>query len=324
MLQPSDAWQPSADIATLQQRAAMLRQVREFFYARAVLEVDTPLLARYGVTDPHLSNLSTHLTGDSHSWALQTSPEYAMKRLLAAGSGCIYQLGKVFRDDEQSPRHNPEFTLLEWYRVGFDAAQLMQELEQLLQLLLAVPAAHYLTYQQAFERYLQLDPLAVDSHRTLQQALQDYPSLAEVARRETDADTLQQLALACVIEPALDPAIPTFITHYPASQAALARLSTSDERIAERFELFYGGLELANGYHELTDAKLQHQRFAADQRQRQLLKRPVAAADSRLLGALGHGLPDCAGVAVGFDRLVMLRCQKAHIKQVLPFAIDRA
>jgi len=324
VLQPSNAWQPSADLATLQQRAAMLRQVRDFFYRRNVLEVDTPLLARYGVTDPHLTNLTTRLSGDSHNWALQTSPEFAMKRLLAAGSGCIYQLGKAFRDDEQSARHNPEFTLLEWYRIGFDLKQLMAELEQLLQLLLDAPAANYLTYQQAFQRYLQVDPLAVNSHSALQQALQSYASIADVARRETDSDTLQQLAMACVIEPQLDPAIPTFITHYPASQAALARFSTADERVAERFELFYGGLEVANGYHELIDANLQQQRFIAEQQQRQRIQRPAVVADVRLLDALMHGLPDCSGVAVGFDRLLMLRCRKAHIKQVLPFAIDRA
>ena len=324
MLQLSDAWQPSADLATLQQRAVMLRQVRDFFYRRNVLEVDTPLVARYGVTDPHLTNLTTRLSGDSHNWALQTSPEFAMKRLLAAGSGCIYQLGKAFRDDEQSARHNPEFTLLEWYRVGFDINQLMAELEQLMQLLLDAPAANYLTYQQAFQQYLQVDPLAANSHSALQQALQSYASVADAARRETDSDTLQQLAMACVIEPQLDPTIPTFITHYPASQAALARLSTGDERVAERFELFYGGLELANGYHELTDAVLQQQRFAADQQQRSLLSRMPASADTRLVAALTHGLPVCAGVAVGFDRLVMLRCHKQHIRQVLPFAIDRA
>lgn len=324
MLQPSDTWQPSADLATLQQRAAMLRHIREFFHARNVLEVDTPVLARYGVTDPHLSNLTTVLTGDDHRWALQTSPEYAMKRLLAAGSGSIYQLSKVFRDDEQSPRHNPEFTLLEWYRVGFSAAQLMLELEQLLQLLLDAPAAQYMTYQQAFERHLDMDPLAADCHRALQRALQEYPSLAELAQRESDVDALQQLAMACVIEPALDPAIPTFITRYPASQAALARLAPDDDRVAERFELFYRGLELANGYHELTDANLQHQRFITDQQQRRQLQRPDALSDPRLIAALAHGLPDCSGVAVGFDRLLMLRCHKQHIQQVLPFAIDRA
>lgn len=324
MLQLSDAWQPSADLATLQQRAAMLRQVREFFYARQVLEVDTPLLAHFGVTDPHLSNLTTHLTGSDHAWALQTSPEYAMKRLLAAGSGCIYQLGKAFRDDELSARHNPEFTLLEWYRVGFDAPQLMAELEQLIQLLLDSPRAHYLTYQQAFQQYLQLDPLAADSHSALQHALQQYPSVAELALREDHQDSLQQLAMACIIEPALDPAVPTFITHYPASQAALARLSPQDHRVAERFELFYGGLELANGYHELTDATEQRRRFATDQQLRRQLQRSEAGVDPRLVAALAHGLPDCAGVAVGFDRLLMLRCGKAHISQILPFAIDRA
>ncbi|WP_431355311.1 EF-P lysine aminoacylase EpmA [Pseudidiomarina mangrovi] len=324
MLQGSDAWQPSADRATLQQRAAMLRQVRDFFYARQVLEVDTPLLARFGVTDPHLSNLTTHLSGSDHAWALQTSPEYAMKRLLAAGSGCIYQLGKAFRDDEQSARHNPEFTLLEWYRVGFTAPQLMAELGQLISLLLDAPAPQSLTYQQAFSRYLQVDPLAPDSHQALQQALANYPEFADLAQRETDVDTLQQLAMACVIEPALDASVPTFITHYPASQAALARLSPSDARVAERFELFYRGLELANGYHELTDAELQQQRFISDQQQREQLGRPPMPADRRLLAALQHGLPDCAGVAVGFDRLVMLRCGQSHIQQVLPFAIDRA
>lgn len=324
MLNLDASWQPSASIEILKKRAHLLAKVRAFFAARGVWEVDTPLLARYGVTDPHLQNVTCRLQQSEQAFVLQTSPEYAMKRLLAAGSGCIYQLSHVFRDDEISPRHNPEFTLLEWYRVGFDGSALMAEVSALLADLLGCSAPQSMTYQQAFQTYLQIDPLADDAHPQLQQALQHYPAVAALAMRETDRDTLQQLAMAMVIEPALPADTPIFITHFPASQAALARLNADDPRVAERFELFYGGLELANGYHELTDAHEQQRRFAQDTSQRAALQRPLSAADPRLLAALQHGLPDCAGVALGFDRVLMLACQKQHIQQVLPFAIDRA
>lgn len=323
-MQRSNAWQPSATLEVVRERAALLAKVRTFFAARDVLEVDTPMLSHYGVTDVHLENLRTHLTGDPAPYFLQTSPEYAMKRLLAAGSGSIYQLGKVFRDDEQSPRHNPEFTLLEWYRVGYSAADLMQEIAALLQFTLGAPPTQTVRYQDLFIQQLGVDPLADDAVVALRQALSEQPGLAELAIREEHRDTLLDLAMAMVIEPQLDPAVPTFVTDYPASQAALAQLSPDDPRVAHRFELFYGGIELANGYQELTDAAEQQRRFQRDREQRKSLHKSEASDDPRLLAALENGLPDCAGVALGFDRLLMIHLNKRHINEVLPFAIDRA
>lgn len=321
-MQRSLNWQPSASLETLKSRAALLARIRAFFAARDVLEVDTPLLAQYGVTDPHLENLQTSLSGTAYY--LQTSPEYAMKRLLAAGSGCIYQLGKVFRADEQSARHNPEFTMLEWYRVGFDMADLIAEVGALLQETLQAPALKRITYQQLFIEYIGVDPLGENAIAELQAALAQREDLRDWALSETDLDTLLDGAMALVIEPQLDTTVPYAVTHYPASQAALAQLDEAEPRVALRFEVFYGGLELANGYQELTDAKQQAQRFVADNARRAELGKPARYGDERLLAALQHGLPACSGVALGFDRLALLACHKKHIKEVLPFAIDRA
>ncbi|KFZ29307.1 poxB regulator PoxA [Pseudidiomarina atlantica] len=322
-MQRDSTWQPSATIEVLRERAALFAKLRHFFAERGVMEVDTPVLAHFGVTDPHLSNLTSSLRHDVVPLHLQTSPEYAMKRLLAAGSGCIYQLGKVFRDDEQGPRHNPEFTMLEWYRVGFTMQQLIDEVVELLRLSVAAPLPRQITYQQLLYETLAIDPLA-DTVERLQQSLSAYPSIRELAQQETDRDTLLDLAMACIVEPAMDPQQPLIVTHYPASQAALAQLDQSDSRVALRFEVFYGGYELANGYQELTDAAQQAQRFAQDQRRRAQLGKPAAHADPRLLAALTHGLPQCSGVALGFDRLLMAKLGVASIEQVLPFAIDRA
>ncbi|MGQ4277073.1 EF-P lysine aminoacylase EpmA [Pseudidiomarina sp. E22-M8] len=323
-MQRSNAWQPSATLEVVRQRAALLAKVRAFFAARDVLEVDTPVLSHHGVSDVHLENLRTHLAGDPAPYFLQTSPEYAMKRLLAAGSGSIYQLGKVFRDDEQSPRHNPEFTLLEWYRVDYSAADLMQEIAALLQFTIAAPPTQTVRYQDLFIQQLGVDPLADDAVVALRQALSKQPGLAELVTRENDRDTLLDLAMATVIEPRLDAATPTFVTEYPASQAALAQINPNDSRVAQRFELFYGGVELVNGYQELTDAAEQQQRFQRDREQRKALSKPDYPEDTRLLAALENGLPECSGVALGFDRLLMIHLNKSHISEVLPFAIDRA
>ncbi|WP_411359627.1 elongation factor P--(R)-beta-lysine ligase [Pseudidiomarina salilacus] len=323
-MQRDSTWQPSATIEVLRERAALFAKLRSFFAERGVMEVDTPVLAHFGVTDPHLSNLTSSLRHDVVPLHLQTSPEYAMKRLLAAGSGCIYQLGKVFRDDEQGPRHNPEFTMLEWYRVGFTMQQLIDEVVELLRVGVAAPLPRQITYQQLLRETLTVDPLADDAVECLQQSLSAYPSIRELALQETDRDILLDLAMACIVEPAMDPQQPLIVTHYPASQAALAQLDPSDDRVALRFEVFYGGYELANGYQELTDAAQQAQRFTQDQQRRLQLGKPVAHADPRLIAALTHGLPQCSGVALGFDRLLMAKLGASSIEQVLPFAIDRA
>ncbi|WP_258241034.1 EF-P lysine aminoacylase EpmA [Pseudidiomarina homiensis] len=321
-MQRSLNWQPSATLETLKTRAALLATTRAFFAARDVLEVDTPLLAQCGVTDPHLENLQTELLNTTYY--LQTSPEYAMKRLLAAGSGCIYQLSKVFRADEQSPRHNPEFTMLEWYRVGYSMQELIAEVGALLHATVNAPPLLQMTYQQLFLDRLGVDPLAPNALVQLQTELAQRPELRDWASAENDLDTLLEGAMALVIEPQLQPEAPLVVTHYPASQAALAQLDPSDQRVALRFEVFYGGLELANGYQELTDAALQAQRFAADNARRAQLGKAQRNGDARLLAALQQGMPACSGVALGFDRLAMLSCRKQHIAEILPFAIDRA
>lgn len=323
-MQHADEWRPSATLETLRQRAALLQQTRAFFAARQVLEVDTPLLSRFGVTDVHLSNLETKLSGDTRKWYLQTSPEFAMKRLLAAGSGCIYQLGKVFRNDEQGRRHNPEFTMLEWYRVGFTMADLIAEVSAYLQQMLELNQVQSFTYAEAFRVFLDVDIFASNGFEQLQAQLLKRSEVADLAARESDFTTLQQLALSVVIEPQLPANTIVFITHFPIAQAALAAPSSDDPATAQRFEVFVNGMELANGYFELTDVAEQTKRFQNDQKQRAQNGLTAMQADPRLLAALESGLPSCAGVALGFDRLVMLATHKQHIEEILPFAHDRA
>lgn len=324
MMQLDESWQPDASLTMLHQRAALLRQIREFFYSREVLEVDTPIVSRFGVTDVHLSNLVSRIGTDTRHWYLQTSPEYAMKRLLAAGSPSIYQLGKVFRDDELSSRHNPEFTMLEWYRLGFSMGDLIAEVDDFLQVTLKAHPAHRISYPQLFLDQLQVDILGSSGFADLQQRLQEFSAVAELAARENDFDTLQQLAMALIIEPRLDPTIPVIVYDYPVSQAALAQISVDDPRVAYRFEVFYQGMELANGYQELTDASVQLQRFELDQQRRQRAGLPPMAIDTRLMAALEARLPPCSGIALGFDRLLMIQTGARNIREVLPFSIARA
>lgn len=324
MTQLTDQWQPSASLAALKQRAALFRTIRAFFETRDVLEVDTPLLSRYGVTDLHLENLVTHISRyPEHTFYLQTSPEYAMKRLLAAYQVSIYQLSKVFRDDEVGRHHNPEFTMLEWYRVGFQMSDLIAEVVTLLETVLGERPIHQFTYQQVFQHYLSIDPLTA-SVAELQTCLSHYSHVADLAQREQDRDTLLQLALALVIEPQLTPAAITIISHFPTSQAALAQVDPEDPRVALRFEVYVGGVELANGYQELTDVEVQRERFTQDNQLRAHFGKSPKPVDHRLLHALAAGLPECSGVALGVDRLLLLQTKKSEIRQILPFDVTCA
>lgn len=319
-------WQPSADIDTLKRRANILSQIRAFFAARDVMEVETPSLSQASVTDPHLETFHTEFVGPAYSKGLplflQTSPEYAMKRLLAAGSGAIFQLSKAFRNEESGRHHNPEFTMLEWYRPGFDEFQLMAELDELLQTVLACPQAESLSYQQAFIEYLGFDPLSATLAELKQQATQY--GYADIAAAEENPDTLLQLLFCMEIEPKIGQQAPCFVYHFPASQAALAQLNTADPRVAGRFELYYRNMELANGFHELTDAKEQRQRFEQDNALRQQMGLAPVTIDERLLAALEAGLPSCSGVALGVDRLLMLALNKPTISEVIAFDVSRA
>lgn len=315
------AWRPSASIAILRRRAALIAHMRHFFAERDILEVETPAMSQASVTDRHLRSFKTHLTRpgslESVPLYLTTSPEYHMKRLLAAGSGPIFQLSRSFRNEEWGDWHNPEFTLLEWYQFG-DLSQLMASVEQLLVLLLACPSAERLSYQQLFQRTVGLDPL-IANREQLQAAAAHYHLSLEL-QQEQDHDTLLQLLFSVAIEPQLGRDRPLFITDFPASQAALAQINPQDPRVAERFELYYQGVELANGFHELRDAEEQRRRFQQDNQQRQREGLPPQPIDHRLLAALQAGLPDCSGVALGVDRLLMLAFGVPRIPSVIAFA----
>ncbi|HYX73389.1 MAG TPA: EF-P lysine aminoacylase EpmA [Steroidobacteraceae bacterium] len=330
-----EAWRPSASVQLLRQRAALLGRVREFFAARAVTEVDTPLVVSAPVSDVHIHSAVVRLGLDAAvpdtaapSLFLHTSPEYAMKRLLAAGSGDIYQICHVVRGGERGRLHNPEFTLIEWYRVGLSLGELMEEVEALVRTLLgaAAPvASERISYCDAFRRELGLDPLSA-SDAALAQAAQPlalsgfgpHGGAATVSR-----DEWLELLMGAVVGPRLGRGALSFVHDYPASQAALARLDPADARVAQRFELYCGGIELANGFHELAGAAEQRARFEADNMRRRGLGLPVFPVDERLLAALRE-LPDCVGVAVGFDRMLMLAVGAAHIEAVLPFPTGRA
>jgi lysyl-tRNA synthetase class 2 len=308
----------------LRLRADILSKIRGFFAERDVLEVETPLLASAPVTDLHLHALSCRYRGpgtnDGRDLYLQTSPEFAMKRLLAADSGPIYQVCKAVRNGEAGRRHNPEFTMLEWYRPGWDHHRLMDEMDEFLAAILDSRSADRLTYAQAVERYAGFD-LNEISEEQLHGRVADLGIEDPTGLSRTD---LLDLILTHVIEPKLGHCQPTFIYDYPASQAALARVRDGDPPVAERFEVFVEGVELANGYHELTDPAEQGQRFETDLDARKSGGLPEVPIDNHLLAALEHGLPDCAGVALGIDRLVMLAAGTRDISEVTAFPIDRA
>lgn len=285
-------------------RATLYQQIRTFFAERQVVEVDTPLLADAPVTDPFLEALTVEHPGKTQY--LQTSPEYAMKQLLAAGSGDIYQLCKAFRAEEAGRLHRTEFTMLEWYRVGFDEHDLMAEVDALLQCTLSCQPATKHTYQSLFDTYLGINPHAVSEEALLAMVHQQLDLTADNLNRD---DYLMLLFSHC-IEPHLGHEQPVFVYDYPASQAALAQCKQVNRQIvAARFEVFVNGMELANGYHELTDATEQKHRFEKDLALREQLGLPAVPIDEGLVQALEKGLPACAGVALGVDRLLMLQCE---------------
>ncbi len=301
-----DSWRPAASLETLRRRAQLLADIRAFFGARGVLEVDTDLLGPAPSSDPQQQCLDVTLPSGARRY-LQPSPEYAMKRLLAAGSGSIYQICKAFRAGEDGPRHRTEFTLVEWYRLGFGYRALMDEVAALVCGLLGRPLAQSFSYGELFERHAGLDPLAV-SDDALWQRVAAVGIEPSTALRAAGRDAALDLLLTALVEPGIAPLGAVFVTDYPASQAALARLRPDRPALAERFELYVDGIELANGFTELADAAEQRRRFEADNRMRQARGLAPVPFDEALLAALEHGLPDCAGVALGFDRLLMLAC----------------
>ncbi len=315
-------WRPSASWERLQQRAALLRELRIFFAARGVMEVETPLLASAPVTDPNIDAISTeHPAGGHQLLWLQTSPEFAMKRMLAAGSGPIYQICKAFRRGERGARHNPEFSMLEWYRPGLSLAELMDEVVAVIRLAVGEVEVEYLSYRQAFERHLQIDPFQAELE-TLQQAAANH---LDLNFDSDDPDLWLQLLMSTVIEPALAADRITIIGDFPASQAALARVENDEhgQPVARRFEAFYAGMELANAYDELRDVSELLRRIRRDHVQRDSAGRAMPPIDRQLLKAMQAGLPECVGVAMGLDRLVMLASGATRIDEVIAFPIER-
>ena len=316
-------WQPGASPVLLQRRAELLSVLRHFFLQRAVLEVDVPLLGRSSVTDINIESLKVSDLKDSGY--LQTSPEYYMKRLLAAGIGDIYCLGKAFRQGELGSRHNPEFTLLEWYRCDWDEYQLMDEMAELISQLYATRSSQSLviakrSYADCFMATVGVDPHSAELEQLQQMAV---AAASESWAKETRTNCLD-LLFSQLVEPQLPQGL-LFIHQYPACQSALAQLdkNTQGQLISRRFEVFLNGMELANGYFELTDGDEQRQRFNNDLEQRESAGKTQTPIDHHLLAALDHGLPSCAGVAMGVDRLLMQLEGAESITEVMPFSWDR-
>jgi lysyl-tRNA synthetase class 2 len=306
-------WQPAAELDVIRQRARVYSQVRSFFNTRGCLEVDTPLLMPTTSTDINIASIS--VAGNNRVRYLQTSPEYAMKRLLATGSGSIFQICHAFRQGEAGRLHNPEFSLLEWYRCGYDYHALMDEIELLITTLsLSRCSFSRISYRELFRQSLQLDIEAALLEELREQCSQQVPGTDASG---LDRDQCLDLLLAMAIAPGLQGYL--FVYDYPISQAALARANPNDSSVAERFELFHNGIELANGFSELTDAAQQRARFEQDNQARLERGLPQLEIDERLLAALEAGLEDCAGVALGLDRLLMILLDLDSIDQVLTF-----
>lgn len=321
-------WQPSATVAFLVKRAKIIQCIKQFFYSRNILEVETPILSQAAVTDVHIESFHTqyYAPGDiahqhGKKLSLITSPEYHMKRLLTAGSGPIFQITKCFRNEEAGRYHNPEFTMLEWYRPGFDMMDIISEVDELLKVVLNTKSTERISYQEAFKRYLNIDPLEAD-----------YQQLYLTAKRlnvafnhnDVDTDTLLQFLFAFGIEPHIGQESPVAVYHFPASQAALAQICHHDPRVAKRFEFYYKGIELANGFNELVCAKEQQYRFEKDNLLRESKKRAKQCIDKLFLAALKVGMPAASGVALGLDRLIMLALEANQLSEVISFNIERA
>lgn len=323
-------WKPTLTWQNAQKRASVLQQVRQFFYDRNVVEVETPALSQSTVTDVHLDALSCRYnfladspTSDSTVLYLQTSPEFHMKRLLASGYGCIFQISKAFRHEEYGKYHNPEFTMLEWYRIGFTHFELMAEVSDLLSLILNCNKPTIETYQNVFINHVGIDPL-ITSKDDLISLIDSHDKLSDWLIEQAGVDVLLQFIFSEIIEPNIGKEAPCFVYNFPRSQASLANICTEDNRVAQRFECYFQGVELVNGFNELTDSDSQLARFLEDKQQRKKLGMADKSIDDNFISALSHGLPKCSGVALGIDRLIMLALKAPNINQVISFPVDSA
>lgn len=313
----------TSKIARLKDRALMLRTARHFFDERKVVEVDCPILSRQASIDTHIDLIRALYQGEDSCY-LHSSPEFGMKRLLAEGSGDIYQLSHVFRDGEWSSKHNPEFTMTEWYRIGFSFEQMIDETIQFIRLFLGNLSYEIVSYRDIF-----LKITGIDYVKTSEQDLFEYIQRTGISFYphilQEGKDALLNLILASQVEEKLGQGQLSVLAYYPATQAALARKQWRGvEEVAERFEVYFQGVELANGYHELTDAREQRERFHESNKVRKTLNKSPLPIDNNFLQALEKGLPDCCGVAVGFDRLMMLRQQQKNIADVITWGWEEA
>lgn len=323
-------WQPTASLEILKTKACLLSKLRAFFAEKDILEVQTPILSQAGNTEPTIESFVTqeheNSTHNIQPSFLNTSPEFAMKRLLAAGYGSMYQITPAFRQDEQGKRHNPEFTLLEWYRIDFDHHALMGEVNALIRFVaedvLNLGRSEFFSYQDAMIKFAEIDPFNATNKELKQATIK--AGIDAVGMDDAVQDTWLDLIMSQVVEKNLPLNCPVFIYDYPASQAALAKIRKGMPDVAERFELYINGMELANGFHELSDAEEQAERFKQQQQQRKKSGQQGIPADYHLIEALKHGLPECAGVAIGLDRLLMVLTGVEHINEVLTFPFDRA
>lgn len=312
---------PTASLIHLKQRTKIINQIRNFFTERNVLEVETPLLSHATVTDPYVIGIPA-ISSDGKFLYLQTSPEFAMKRLLAAGSGAIFQICKAFRQGDKGRFHNPEFTILEWYRPGFDHHDLMNEMDLLLQTVLQVAPAERASYANLFAKYVGVDPHTATLTELKKSAEQN--SIQFVGELN-DRNAWLDLLLTHCVEPHIGREKPIFIYDFPITQAALAKIRHEENPpVASRFEVYFKGIELANGFHELQNAAEQRKRFENDLVLRKELGLPEVPIDENFIAALEHGLPDCSGVALGVDRLIMLALESQAISDVVSFTFDSA
>jgi lysyl-tRNA synthetase class 2 len=314
-------FQPTAELPTLQRRSKLLAQVRAFFDEHGFDEVETPVLSRDTVVDRYLFPLPV-VVHDETYW-LQTSPEFHMKRLLAAGMNAIYQITRAFRNDENGPHHNLEFTLLEWYRTSWSTKDAIAFLGSLVSTILSTAAHETVSYQQAFIAAIDIDPLE-DTTKKLLRCIAGLDFQPPENWRSMDRDGWLDLLFSEYVQPTLGLDVPTILVDYPLSQAALARQNPDNPKVADRFELFFHGLELANGYHELLDVQELRRRNERSNRQREQAGHPRLPPESYLETAMQNGLPDCCGVALGLDRLVMLATAATDISEVIAFPFDRA
>ncbi|QOL26024.1 elongation factor P--(R)-beta-lysine ligase [Thalassotalea sp. LPB0316] len=318
-------WQATMSWEDAQKRADIIMRVRGFFHDKGVIEVETPLLSAGTVTDVYLDAFSTdyQFPVGKKPLYLQTSPEFAMKRLLASGYHSIYQVCKAFRDEPSGRHHNPEFTMLEWYRINFDHFALMAEVDALLQLILSTQAANQISYQEAFLKHTGIDPLSCTTEHLVSFLVKNNKA-ADWLIKVPDFDTLLQFIFCEFVEVNIGKERPCFVYDFPVSQASLAKRSEIDSRVAHRFECYYRGIELANGFNELTDVNIQRQRFNEDNAKREQLNLAPRPIDNLFIDALSSGLPSCSGVALGIDRLLMLALNKTQIRDVVTFTIENA